>query len=97
MILLRHAEDAVNKILGDTQRILAQLRAYDSDVAKLWYNDPVWNIELTGAEEEANRDMASLVANLYKLGRMLEIRWVEPFANPVSVDPWRTGQPGPRL
>ena len=85
LILLRHAEDAVNKILGDTQRILAQLRAYDSAVAKLWYNDPVWNIELTGAEAEANRDMASLVANLYKLGRMLEIRWVEPFANPVSV------------
>ena len=85
LILLRHAEDAANKILGDTQRILAQLRAYDSAVADLWYNDPVWNIELTGAEEEANRDMASLVANLYKLGRLLEIRWVEPFANPVSV------------
>ena len=85
LILLRHAEDAVNKILGDTQRILAQLRAYDSAVAKLWYNDPVWNIELTGAEAEANRDMASLVPYLYKLGRMLEIRWVEPFANPVSV------------
>ena len=85
VILLRHAEDAANKILDDTQRILAQLRAYDSAVADLWYNDPVWNIELTGAEEEANRDMASLVANLYNLGRMLEIRWVEPFANPVSV------------
>ena len=85
LTLLRHAEDAVNKILGDTQRILAQLRTYDRDVAKLWYNDPVWNIELTGTEEEANRDMAALVANLYKLGRLLEIRWVEPFANPVSV------------
>ena len=82
---LRHAEDSVNKILGETQRVLAQLRAYDREIAELWYNDPVWNIELTGAEEEARRDIESLVANLYQLGRMLEIRWLEPFANPVSV------------
>ena len=91
LLLLRHAEDAVNKILGDTQRILAQLRAFEEGVDNLWYNDPVWNIELTGGEEEANRDMATLVANLYKLGRLLEIRWVEPFANPVST----LGEPKP--
>ena len=92
VILLRHAEDTVNKMLGDARQILARLRAFDDDVSGLWYNDPIWNIELTGAEEQANRDMASLVANLYKLGRMLEIRWVEPFSNPISVT---NGEPVP--
>ena len=85
LILLGHSEDVVNKILGDTRQILARLRSYDEAVSGLWYNDPIWSIELTGAEEQANRDMGSVVANLYKLGRMLEFRWLEPFSNPVSV------------
>ena len=85
-ILLRNAEDSVNNVLGDTERILERLREYDEATAGLWYNDPVWSTEATRAEEQANLDLASLVASLYELGRMLEIRWLEPFANPVSID-----------
>lgn len=85
-ILLRNAEDSVNNVLGDTERILERLREYDEATAGLWYNDPVWSTEATRAEEQANLDLASLVANLYELGRVLEIRWLEPFANPVSVE-----------
>ena len=85
LLLLRNAEGMVNNILGDSRQIMARLRSYDERVSRLWYNDPIWNIELTGAEDQANRDIESVVANLYKLGRMLEIRWVESFSNPVSV------------
>ncbi|MCC6362153.1 MAG: hypothetical protein IT165_01435 [Bryobacterales bacterium] len=85
LILLRNAADDVNKVRGDAERLLGQLRDFNQAVASLWYRDPVWNIELTGKEEEANRALDSVVRNLYKLGKMLEIRWVEPFSNPVSV------------
>ena len=94
-LLLRHAEDAVRKLLGETVRILGQLRSYDEAVADLWYADPVWSLELTAAEEAANQAanqaIESVVRNLYKLGRLLEVRWIEPFANPVPV---ANGEPG---
>ena len=85
-ILLRNAEDSVNNVLGDTKRILEQLREYDEATAELWYNDPVWGTEVTRTEEQANLDLAILVADWYELGRVLEVRWLEPFANPVFIE-----------
>jgi hypothetical protein len=85
LILLSNAEDDVNKVRGDAERLLTQLRDFNTATAALWYRDPVWNIELTGKEEEANRALDGAVRNLYKLGKMLELRWIEPFSNPVSV------------
>ena len=85
VILLGHAEADANRILGDVERLLERLRAYDDDVADLWYRDPTWNAELTAQEERANRDLQSVIENMYRLGRLLEYRWREPFANPVRV------------
>ncbi|TBD34343.1 hypothetical protein [Rhizobium ruizarguesonis] len=90
VILLHNAEDDVTKVRGDVERLLGQLREYNTGVENLWYRDPVWNIELTGKEEEANRALDGVIRNLYKLGKMLELRWMEPFSNPVSV---LSGQP----
>ena len=84
-ILLRNAEDSVNNVLGDASRILEQLHEYDLATAELWYNDPTWSTEATRAEEQANNDLTSLIESLYELGRVLEMRWLEPFSNPVSV------------
>ena len=85
VILLGQAEADANRILGDVERLLERLRAYDEDVANLWYRDPTWNVELTAQEEQANRDLQSVIERLYRLGRLLEYRWREPFANPVRV------------
>ena len=89
---LDQAIHSVETTLNDAKRIMAQLNRYDADAAQLWYNDPIWDTELTYAEEAANRDLNSLIANLYELGRLLQIRWIEPFSNPVSVD---DGEPKP--
>ena len=85
VILLGQAEADANRILGDVERLLERLREYDDDVANLWYQDPTWNVELTAAEERANRELQSVIENLYRLGRLLEFRWREPFTNPVQV------------
>lgn len=85
IILLDNAVADVNNILGDTDRLLGQLRDFNEQVAELAYNDPIWNTELTAQEEVANRDLDAVVQNLYKLGKLLEIRWIEPYANPVTV------------
>ena len=83
---LDQAIHSVEITLNDAKRILAQLNRYEADAVQLWYNDPIWDTGLTYAEEAANRDLNSLIANLYELGRLLQIRWIEPFSNPVSVD-----------
>jgi len=85
VILLQNAEDDVNRVLGSANRILAQLNNYNQLTAQLFYNDPTFNQEMTAEEEQANVDLNALVGNLYKLGRLLEQRWLEPFCNPVSV------------
>lgn len=85
VILLRQAEDDANRILGDVRLLLERLRAYDEGAEDLWYRDPAWTVELTAEEERANRDLQTLIENLYRLGRLLEFRWREPFANPVPV------------
>lgn len=84
IILLQNAEDDVRRILGSADRILAQLNNYNLLTDQLYYNDPTFNQELTAEEEQANRDLDSVVGNLYKLGRLMEQRWLEPFYNPVS-------------
>jgi len=90
IILLQNDEDDVNRILGSANRILAQLNNYNTLTAQLYYNDPTFNQEMTAEEEQANVDLDALVGNLYKLGRLMEQRWLEPFYNPVSV---LNGQP----
>ena len=85
VILLRQAEDDANRVLADVRLLLQRLRAYDEGAEDLWYRDPAWTIELTAEEERANRDILTLIENLYRLGGLLEFRWREPFANPVPV------------
>jgi hypothetical protein len=85
IILLQNAVDDANKILGSVDTILASLRNYDNMTATLFYNDPIFNQDLTAEEEQANKDLESLVANLYKLGKLLQMRWMEPFYNPITV------------
>lgn len=85
VILLQNAEDDVRRTLGSVDRQLAQLNNFNQLTERLYYNDPTFNQELTAEEEQADRDLDAVVANLYKLGRLLEQRWLEPFANPISV------------
>jgi hypothetical protein len=85
IILLQNAEDSANRILGSTERILTQLNNFNNDGGKLYYYDPAFNTALTAEEEAANREMDSLVAKLYKLGKLLQNRWLETFYNPVTV------------
>ena len=80
---LREQEHVVNQVLGDVDRKLRELRAYDTGESRLWYNDPALHTMLTTEEEAANREIGAVVANLYKLGRILEKRWLEPFGNVV--------------
>ena len=83
----------MNAVLAETEELLDRLRVYDERVEELWYRDPMWDTELTRAEDNASREMESLVARLYRLGRVLEKRWYEPFSNTISIS--GQGEPVP--
>ena len=82
---LHTATAEVDAVLGETDEILERLRVYDEGADTLWYRDAMWDTELTHAEENASREMELLVERLYRLGRLLEKRWLEPFSNIISV------------
>ncbi len=85
IIIFNNAEDEVRKVLGTTERLLSELRQFNKDASALYYHDPSFNTQQTAQEEKANLALDAVVRNLYKLGKLLEMRWLEPFSNPISV------------
>ena len=85
IIIFNNTEDDVRTILGTTDHILAGLRQFNSAAADLYYHDPSFNTQQTSEEQQANLALDAVVRNLYKLGKLLEMRWLEPFSNPIAV------------
>jgi len=90
VIIFQNAEDDVRTVLGTADQILVGLRKFNSAAADLYYHDPSFNTQQTAEEQKANLAMDAVVRNLYKLGKLLEMRWLEPFSNPIAVP---DGQP----
>lgn len=61
-----------------------RLNNFEEQIAQLWYNDPTVISAVSIQEERANQAQDFLVANLYRLGKMLEFRWQKSFLNPIN-------------
>ena len=81
---VKQATRRLGQLLGTVENLMNELSRFNERVAQLWYNDPAVSIALSVAEEQANQAQDVLVANLYRLGKMVEYRWQEPFQNPIS-------------
>lgn len=81
---VKQATRRLQQLLGTVENLLNRLYEFDDQIAQLWYNDPTVISAVSIQEERANQAQDILVGNLYRLGKMLEFRWHEPFSNPVK-------------
>ena len=81
---VKQATRRLQQLLGRVENLLNRLNNFEEQVAQLWYNDPTVISAVSIQEERANQAQDFLVANLYRLGKMLEFRWREPFSNPIN-------------
>ena len=78
------ARNELLRLFNQATRLVEDHIFYQTITDTLWYRDPALAFKLEKAEEEYQALVQEYRIELYKLGKMLESAWTEPFRNPVK-------------
>lgn len=78
------ARSELRRLYNQARRLVEDHIFYQNITDTLWYRDPSLGFKMEKAEEEYQALVQEYRIELYKLGKMLEAAWTEPFRNPVK-------------